>query len=253
MNNATTFPINDAHAFATLLKVVTAPNTLKGLLSLPFKDQLRFVRMAILGARQKRKSVRPFQQMRYWSTTPFRHGPDEAVKYSAIPAPANPAHPIKVDDPNCLQDELIRHLNEDAQMCAFDFGLQFLDTETLTYWGRRRPASFWIENASVDWDEKQAPFHIVGRLRLLPKGQCPREVCEAMHVDVTEHSTEDTAPLGSINRARWAAESGSRKARLGAVRGDRVVQDNLTCAKRGYDEMQEIPQSIIQATGNGHA
>jgi pyruvate-ferredoxin/flavodoxin oxidoreductase len=36
-------------------------------------------------------------------------------------------------------------------------------------------------------------------------------------------------------------------------RGDRVVQDNLTCAKRGYDEMQEIPQSIIQATGNGHA
>lgn len=35
-------------------------------------------------------------------------------------------------------------------------------------------------------------------------------------------------------------------------RGDRVVQDNLTCAKRGYDDMQEIPQSIIQAT-NGQA
>lgn len=28
-------------------------------------------------------------------------------------------------------------------------------------------------------------------------------------------------------------------------RGDRVVQDNLTCVKRGYQEMQEIPQSII--------
>ncbi len=35
-------------------------------------------------------------------------------------------------------------------------------------------------------------------------------------------------------------------------RGDRVVQDNLTCVKRGYNEMQEIPQSIIQAS-NGHA
>jgi pyruvate-ferredoxin/flavodoxin oxidoreductase len=35
-------------------------------------------------------------------------------------------------------------------------------------------------------------------------------------------------------------------------RGDRVVQDNLTCVKRGYSEMQEIPQSIIQA-GNGQA
>jgi pyruvate-ferredoxin/flavodoxin oxidoreductase len=30
-------------------------------------------------------------------------------------------------------------------------------------------------------------------------------------------------------------------------RGDRVVQDNLTCVKRGYSEMQEIPQSLIQA------
>src|SRR5882724_7517046 len=35
-------------------------------------------------------------------------------------------------------------------------------------------------------------------------------------------------------------------------RGDRVVQDNLTCVKRGYSEMQEISQSIIQA-GNGQA
>lgn len=30
-------------------------------------------------------------------------------------------------------------------------------------------------------------------------------------------------------------------------RGDQVVQDNLMCVKQGYGEMQEIPQSIIQA------
>jgi pyruvate-ferredoxin/flavodoxin oxidoreductase len=30
-------------------------------------------------------------------------------------------------------------------------------------------------------------------------------------------------------------------------RGARVVQDNLTCVKRGYSEMQEIPREIIQA------
>ena len=29
-------------------------------------------------------------------------------------------------------------------------------------------------------------------------------------------------------------------------RGDQVVQDNLTCVKRGYSEMQEIPQTMIQ-------
>jgi pyruvate-ferredoxin/flavodoxin oxidoreductase len=28
-------------------------------------------------------------------------------------------------------------------------------------------------------------------------------------------------------------------------RGDRVVQDNLTCVKQGYSEMQEIPQSLM--------
>jgi pyruvate-ferredoxin/flavodoxin oxidoreductase len=31
-------------------------------------------------------------------------------------------------------------------------------------------------------------------------------------------------------------------------RGDRVVQDNMTCVKRGYQEMQEVPQEIIQAS-----
>ena len=30
-------------------------------------------------------------------------------------------------------------------------------------------------------------------------------------------------------------------------RGDRVVQDNMTCVKRGYQEMQEVPQELIQA------
>ena len=30
-------------------------------------------------------------------------------------------------------------------------------------------------------------------------------------------------------------------------RGEQVVQDNLTCVKRGYGEMQEIPQDLIQA------
>ena len=30
-------------------------------------------------------------------------------------------------------------------------------------------------------------------------------------------------------------------------RGDRVVKDNMTCVKRGYEESKEIPQSIIHA------
>ena len=30
-------------------------------------------------------------------------------------------------------------------------------------------------------------------------------------------------------------------------RGDRVVQDNLNCVKRGYSEMKEIPPAVIGA------
>ena len=31
-------------------------------------------------------------------------------------------------------------------------------------------------------------------------------------------------------------------------RGEQVVQDNLTCVKRGYSEMREIPQELIQGS-----
>ena len=29
-------------------------------------------------------------------------------------------------------------------------------------------------------------------------------------------------------------------------RGEQVVQDNLTCVKRGYSEMQQIPEDVVQ-------
>jgi hypothetical protein len=136
------------------------------------------------------------------------------VKYSAWPASANRAQPLRRGNANALRDELIRHLNEDATMCAFDFGLQLLDPERMTYQGRRRDAGFWLENAAVEWPEAQAPFHLVARLTLLPKSQLSAEACEATHIDVGRHCTADSAPLGGVNRARAHAVAASRDARL---------------------------------------
>ena len=34
----------------------------------------------------------------------------------------------------------------------------------MTYWDKRRDDYFRIENASVKWNEANAPFHTVGRL-----------------------------------------------------------------------------------------
>ena len=87
----------------------------------------------------------------------------------------------------------------------------------MTFNGQRREPSFWVENASVEWPEDQAPFHVVGRLTLTPKSQLPQPECEAWFIDVTKFALPDHRPLGSINRARWVAESASRKARLGAA------------------------------------
>jgi len=157
-------------------RVSTASNPAAGLWSLPFKDKL---------------------QLRYWSTVPFRHGPIDVVKHSATPSADNPARPLQKSNPNGLKDELIRHLNEDSKMSGFDFGLQFLDAERMTYWGKHLDANFWIENASIEWNEAEAPFHTVARLTLLSKSQLPLDAGEATYFDVIGHSTPD-----SINRSR---------------------------------------------------
>ena len=214
MQNATTLPINDAPAFLATMKLLTASNPVAGLRSLSLRDRLRVLRTLTLAQLQAHQTIRPYQKLRYWSTVPFRHGPLDAVKYSATPSPDNPATPLERKNPNGLQDELVRHVKEDGTMSAFNFGVQFLDAEMMSYWGKRQDANFWIENASVEWNEAEAPFHTVARLTLLSKSQLPPDEGEAIYFDVTGNSTPDSTPVGSINRARQPSEVASRKARM---------------------------------------
>src|SRR5271154_267215 len=143
MQNTTTLPINDSPAFLAIMKLLTASNPAAGLWSLSFKDKLRVVRTLALVQVQSHQAIKPYQQLRYWSTVPFRHGPVDVVKYSATPSSDNPAGPLQRSNPNALKDELIRHLTEDSKMSSFDFGVQFLDPANMTYWGKRRDANFW--------------------------------------------------------------------------------------------------------------
>ena len=220
MNNATTFPLNDARAFATTVRVSAAPTALKGFLPLSLGRKLQFLDVIRRGIPQKKRASRAYQQLRYWSTVPFRHGPDEVIKYTAAPLPGNPGRALD-GGPDCLQNELVRHLSEDSEMAAFDFKLQFLNAAAMTHFGRRREPSFWVENAAIEWKESQAPFHTVARLTLLPRSQLTAAEAAALYIDVTEHATPETKPIGSINRARWAAESASRQARFGCLETSR--------------------------------
>jgi hypothetical protein len=68
----------------------------------------------------------------------------------------------------------------------------------MTYWGKRRDANFWIENASVEWNEAEAPFHTVARLTLLSKSQLPLDAGEATYFDVTGTPHLTACPLGAL-------------------------------------------------------
>ena len=118
MQNATTLPINDSVAFLAIMKLLTASNQVAGLWALPFRDKLRVLRTLTLAELQARQKIRPYQQLRYWSTVPFRHGATDIVKFSAKPSADNPAAPLRRNSPSGLQDELDRHLREDARMSA---------------------------------------------------------------------------------------------------------------------------------------
>jgi hypothetical protein len=214
LQNAPPLPINDSRAFLAVMKVLTASNPAVGLWSMPLKDKLRALRAIALAQMQSRQTIKPYQQLRYWSNVPFRHGATDTVEFSAIPTTTNAARPLDQSNPRALQDEMSRHLKEDGKMSSFDFGVQFLAPATMTYWGKHYDQDFWIENASVVWKESEAPFHIVGRLTLSANSQLSEADSRATYFDVTGHSTLDSRPVGSINRARWRAEAASKEARL---------------------------------------
>jgi hypothetical protein len=215
LQNTTTLPINDAPAFLAMMNMLTASNPAAGLWSLPFKDKLRVLRTLALIQVQAHQKIKPYQQLRYGSNVPFRHGPIDVVKYFASPLPNNSAQPLQRGNPDALQNELNRHLNEDGKMSAFEFGVQFLDAERMTYWGKRQDAAFWTENASVEWNEVQAPFHTLARLTLLSKSQLSPDAAAGTYFDVGANATPDSMPVGSINRARQQGEAAGRKARMG--------------------------------------
>ena len=225
MNNSPAFPINDVHDFAVLMRVLAAPSAWKALgvlARLSFRERWHFLKTAVRGGRQKKHNARvAYQVQRYWSTVPFALG-DEVIKYSAIPRRHNRAAPL-VPGPSMLRDELLRHLVEDSPPAAFDFAVQILDADRMTYKGRTRDPSFWVENAAVEWHEDQAPFHVVGRLSLLPAGQLPAHECSAMYMDVHEHTTDGFVPIGGINRGRWKPEKQSRIHRFDEAAEDGAV------------------------------
>ena len=145
----------------------------------------------------------------YFSAAPIRYGA-YAVHYALMPHAKPEPQGAKGGSPHYLHDDLSARLASGP--LVFDMRVQFYVDETKTP----------IEDASVEWNEEDAPFLTVGRLTL-PKqaldgarGRKVADFIEGLSFDPW-HALEEHRPLGNVMRARNHAYRLSTKER-GAAR-----------------------------------
>jgi hypothetical protein len=130
--------------------------------------------------------------IRYWSTTPYLYGTDRIVKYSLVPtSPIKSPLPPKRSD-HYLAENMEKHLA--AHEASFDFMIQF----------QKDPSRMPVEDAGVEWSEKESPFIKVASLRIPHQTFRTRER-EELAEDLSfspAHSLIEHRPIGGINRAR---------------------------------------------------
>ncbi|MBF0572165.1 MAG: hypothetical protein HQK69_00175 [Desulfamplus sp.] len=130
--------------------------------------------------------------IRYWSTTPYMCGKDHIVKYSIVPtSQIKSSLPLVLTD-NYLSENMEKHLS--GNEATFDFMLQV----------QKDPLKMPIEDASVEWMEKESPFIKVASIHISPQPFLTRER-EELAEDLSfspAHSLIEHRPIGGINRAR---------------------------------------------------
>ncbi len=128
----------------------------------------------------------------YWSATPYAFGPRRAVKYVVLPTSATRSRmPASLTD-TYLRDAMRTRLA--AGDASFDFLVQF----------QTDAARMPIEDATVEWKVKDAPYHRLARIRIPPQRfeEADRMTrCEQVAFNPW-HCLAEHRPLGSMNRAR---------------------------------------------------
>lgn len=135
----------------------------------------------------------------YNSIAPFKLGPHN-IKYRVIPTPENcPTYSIpkpNTDLPNFLRSALYRQLSLDRMPACFALQVQ-----------RQNPDYYMpIEDPSVEWDEKIAPFETVADIRLPAQDFDSTEqnlFCDNLSFNPW-HALPEHRPIGGINRLRKA-------------------------------------------------
>ena len=142
--------------------VMVAPNTreflqaMKALEAGGFQQARYFLthpRAALIGLRARQQPACHLD-IPYWSTTPYLFGPGRAVKYHVRPASgAVSSVPSNLTD-TYLTDALKKRLSQEDAF--FELTVQF----------QTNPGTMPIEDASVEWSERESPYVPLARIRI---------------------------------------------------------------------------------------
>ncbi len=142
----------------------------------------------------------------YWSTTPFRLGPDNrvAIKYAALSCTALPGEQPENADADFFRTVMQQQL-AGGQAC-FDFMVQH----------QQDPDAMPVEDASVVWDEADAPYQKVATITIANQefsSAAAMQACDSQRFNPWQALPEHR-PLGGINRVRQAVYSEAGEFRL---------------------------------------
>lgn len=175
----------------------------------PFKWNLRELYLG-LSTRQKPPATPLSTQ--YYSASPYQLGPHE-IKYSAKACENYQAPGVDRSTPNFLRQAMQKVLQ--TQDACFQFMVQIRDQDA------RMP----IQDTTVIWSEKKAPFVPVARIHI-PQQEfdTPQQnaLCEALSFNVW-HGTKEMRPLSYFNELRrdlYLHTSAYRNVRNGAAIGE---------------------------------
>ena len=146
--------------------------------------------MALLGLLALRKNPSSPLDIRYWSTTPYRFGPDRAVKYSLLPTSGYHSKLPDTPGESYLSEAMQAHLAKHE--ASFDFCVQM-----------QKPG-MPIEDAGERWDEVASPFVKVATLRIAKQSfrNSKRAALAEQLAFSPGHALPEHAALGGLNRAR---------------------------------------------------
>jgi hypothetical protein len=131
---------------------------------------------------------------RYWSMSAYSLG-SRVVKYSAKPTHPSASRAVPGHGPDYLREAMKAHMKNGP--AEFAFMVQ----------ERTDPESMPIDDPTVEWDERRAPFQTVATIRIAdPEFDTPERRALGENLAFAPwHCLPEHRPLGTFNRARKRA------------------------------------------------